>query len=74
MPILCEMQRFLEQLSIIDPPSVKKELILEQVFEIESCMSTLLFFIGYGLVFIYIYFFNNIIIKLYTEIHDFVAV
>ena len=31
MPVLSELQRYLEQLSIMDPPAVKSELIIEQV-------------------------------------------
>ena len=32
VPVLVEMQRYLEQLSMMEPPAVKKELLLEQVF------------------------------------------
>ena len=32
LPVLVEMQRYLEQLSMMEPPAVKKELLLEQVF------------------------------------------
>lgn len=31
MPVLSELQRYLEQLAIMDPPAVKSELIIEQV-------------------------------------------
>ena len=31
LPILVEMQRFLEHLSMMDPPAPARELILEQV-------------------------------------------
>ena len=31
VPVLVEMQRYLEQLSMMEPPAVKKELLLEQV-------------------------------------------
>lgn len=31
LPVLVEMQRYLEQLSMMEPPAVKKELLLEQV-------------------------------------------
>jgi hypothetical protein len=31
MPHLVQLQRFLEQLSFMEPPSVKKQLVLEQV-------------------------------------------
>ena len=31
LPILADMQRYLEQLSMMDPPPVKKDLVLEQV-------------------------------------------
>ena len=31
MPILTELQRYLEQLAIMEPPAIKSELIIEQV-------------------------------------------
>lgn len=31
MPVLSELQRYLEQLAIMDPPAIKSELIIEQV-------------------------------------------
>ncbi|CAF0933407.1 unnamed protein product [Adineta steineri] len=34
MPHLIQMQRFLEQLSFMEPPAVKKQLVLEQVAEL----------------------------------------
>jgi len=34
IPSLIELQRYLDQLAIMDPPSVKRDLILEQVFSI----------------------------------------
>ncbi len=39
MPHLVQLQRFLEQLSFMEPPTVKKQLVLEQVIErlIEIC-------------------------------------
>jgi hypothetical protein len=33
MPHLIQLQRFLEQLSFMEPPTVKKQLVLEQVNE-----------------------------------------
>jgi hypothetical protein len=33
MPHLVQLQRFLEQLSFMEPPTVKKQLVLEQVSE-----------------------------------------
>jgi hypothetical protein len=31
MPHLIQLQRFLEQLSFMEPPTVKKQIVLEQV-------------------------------------------
>ncbi|XP_041348087.1 zinc finger MYND domain-containing protein 10-like [Gigantopelta aegis] len=36
LPILAEMQRYLEQLSMVEPPPFKKDLVLEQVPEIRD--------------------------------------
>lgn len=36
MPHLVQLQRFLEQLSFMEPPTVKKQLVLEQVIENEG--------------------------------------
>ena len=36
LPLLVELQRFLEHLSIMETPSVKKELVLEQVTIVEK--------------------------------------
>ncbi|XP_069101042.1 zinc finger MYND domain-containing protein 10-like [Argopecten irradians] len=36
LPVLAEMQRYLEHLSMMDPPAAKKDLILEQVPEIRD--------------------------------------
>ena len=31
LPVLCDLQRYLEHLAVMDTPAVKSELILEQV-------------------------------------------
>ena len=36
IPSLIDLQRYLEQLSIMEPPAIKKDIILEQVNE--SCL------------------------------------
>lgn len=38
MPILQEMQRYLEYLAHMEPPAIKKDLILEQVPQIRECI------------------------------------
>lgn len=34
IPSLIDLQRYLEQLSIMEPPAIKKDIILEQVNEL----------------------------------------
>ncbi|XP_013417861.1 zinc finger MYND domain-containing protein 10 [Lingula anatina] len=40
MPVLSELQRFLEHLSMMDPPPAKKDLVLEQIPEIREKILT----------------------------------
>ena len=42
MPHLVQLQRFLEQLSFMEPPAVKKQLVLEQVSRPVGCYCLLL--------------------------------
>ena len=50
IPSLIDLQRYLEQLSIMEPPAMKKDIILEQVSCLNLCawLFSLINFISYS--------------------------
>ena len=40
LPVLADLQRYLEHLSMMDPPAIKQDFILEQVIRIWSIADT----------------------------------
>lgn len=39
IPSLIDLQRYLEQLSIMEPPAMKKDIILEQASDFKCCLN-----------------------------------
>ena len=45
IPSLIDLQRYLEQLSIMEPPAMKKDIILEQVYDFKCLFKSLYRFV-----------------------------